>query len=326
MMFRCGWLKDGEWRFDPAAGEDVRTRRLAPRSNYDRGGGGCGSARNAEQAAASMMSSRVRSEWVMKQSTTCSFSGILGRVQWPGVLVAGLQSGFSPITGALVPSIACGTSRHWPAARRRRRDSRSSRARGSAPSRSPTATCIRRDQAAVGLRLDHGEYMFDARPNLRLVAALAALHLIDYAVTARALIREVARRGRLAVEQRLLARVVRLDHRAQRRPRHDPVHRAGKFVASSTLALRLEAFTLIGCHRQRLLLHRRLPFSDHVHRSISAETRGGWTIRFALTGETKEGPCVAQSRYARSSVSAARKSGVRGRSRSRNATFARNAR
>lgn len=313
MMFRCGWLKDGEWRFDPAAGEDVRTRRLAPRSNYDRGGGGCGSARNAEQAAASMMSSRVRSEWVMKQSITCSFSASWAEFNGLESLSSGSSPGFRPLRAHLF------------------HQSRAAQVDIGQRQGDEGAIRVLREPAVAHLRevprpLDHGEYMFDARPNLRLVAALAALHLIDYAVTARALIREVARRGRLAVEQRLWARVVRLDHRAQRRPRHDPVHRAGKFVASSTLALRLEACTLIGCHRQRLLLHRRLPFSDHVHRSISAETRGGWTIRFAPTGETKEGPCVAQSRYARSSVSAARKSGVRGRPRSRNATFARNAR
>jgi len=50
--------------------------------------------------------------------------------------------------------------------------------------------------------------MFDPSPDLRLVAVLAALHLVDFtARAARALIREVARLRRFAVYQRLLARI-----------------------------------------------------------------------------------------------------------------------
>jgi hypothetical protein len=51
--------------------------------------------------------------------------------------------------------------------------------------------------------------MFDPSPDLRLVEVLAALHLVvDFtARAAPALIREVARLWRLAVYQRLLARI-----------------------------------------------------------------------------------------------------------------------
>lgn len=49
--------------------------------------------------------------------------------------------------------------------------------------------------------------MFDPRANLRLVAVFAALHLINDTRAAGALIREVARLGRFASNQFLLARV-----------------------------------------------------------------------------------------------------------------------
>ena len=52
-------------------------------------------------------------------------------------------------------------------------------------------------------------------------------------------------------------RVVRLDHRAQRFPRHDPVHRLQKLIAPRRLAVLLE--TLVLRHRQGLLFHRRSP-------------------------------------------------------------------
>ncbi|MGF6504234.1 hypothetical protein OKW26_000037 [Paraburkholderia sp. 32] len=50
-------------------------------------------------------------------------------------------------------------------------------------------------------------------------------------------------------------RIMRLDHRAQLRPWHDRVHRVEKLVAPRAFAVRLETRSLIGCHRQRLLLH-----------------------------------------------------------------------
>lgn len=54
---------------------------------------------------------------------------------------------------------------------------------------------------------DHGEHMFDAGANLRLVAIHATRHFIDAVLAARALIREVAGFWGLAMDQRFLARI-----------------------------------------------------------------------------------------------------------------------
>jgi hypothetical protein len=54
---------------------------------------------------------------------------------------------------------------------------------------------------------DHGEHMFDAGANLRLVAVLATRHFVDAVLAARALIREVAGFWGLAMDQRFLARI-----------------------------------------------------------------------------------------------------------------------
>lgn len=74
-------------------------------------------------------------------------------------------------------------------------------------------------------------------------------------------------------------RIVHLDLRAKRCSRHSLVlvRYVEKLVVPRTLVLRLEALASIGHHRQRLLLHRRFPFSKHVHRSITAGPRRWWT-------------------------------------------------
>jgi hypothetical protein len=71
-------------------------------------------------------------------------------------------------------------------------------------------------------------------------------------------------------------RVIRFDERAQFGPRHDHVHRVEEPVAPRALASGLESRSLIGCHRERLLLHRPLPFPLPVS-SITHETYEWWT-------------------------------------------------
>jgi hypothetical protein len=70
-------------------------------------------------------------------------------------------------------------------------------------------------------------------------------------------------------------RVVRLDHRAQRCPRNDGIHRIEKVLALGASAKPLESRTLVGCHRKRLLLHPRLLaplLCDHVQQAPGQET------------------------------------------------------
>jgi len=50
-------------------------------------------------------------------------------------------------------------------------------------------------------------------------------------------------------------RVMWLDHCTQFSPRHDRIHGVEKLIAPRPFAVCLETSTLIGCHRQRLLLH-----------------------------------------------------------------------
>src|SRR5689334_3676192 len=78
--------------------------------------------------------------------------------------------------------------------------------------RNEGAIGILRQAAIAHLRetpqpFDHGEHMFDAGANLRLVAVLATRHFIDAVLAARALIREVAGTWGLAMDQRFLARI-----------------------------------------------------------------------------------------------------------------------
>jgi len=77
-------------------------------------------------------------------------------------------------------------------------------------------------------------------------------------------------------------RIVRLDHCAQRRPWHDLVNHVEKLVAPRTLASCLESRSVIGCHRECLLLHRPLPFSLRMS-SITHETYEWWNKNSLLT-------------------------------------------
>ena len=71
-------------------------------------------------------------------------------------------------------------------------------------------------------------------------------------------------------------RIMRLDDRAQFGPRHDRVHRVEKLVAPRAFAVSLETRTLIGCHRQCLLLHPVL-LSSLTQTSITPEVHKRWT-------------------------------------------------